>query len=692
MARLHAEDASVRDYRARIRYRLSVSVGRRRWGRSPFAAVEEQEGRVAWQLPNDVRVDIVGRRQRSVSQSIQLQSVFDQPWFVPRGVGDSIRIFSEDFPAVAPLHPLASEGPSWYRYALIDSIRISAPGGPPLQLYQVTVAPSRAGIALITGHLWLDAATGEVVRIAFRYVGTSMWVRPEGETRKDTTDASRANRWINRLFSLDADLEYAREPGGHWMPYRQTISGRISIPVTSDLVVPFEAVTTFRDYEINTGQPIAFNVPLPDSTLPEVSLRMIRRERRDSLRRARRDGAGEIPDSLIGKEYAGWWGAGRFEMHRAPADSLRAYTEWGDSLEFAVAGDEAAKRRELEAELERLTDSLPTRLTGRPRTWFGYERTADALQFNRVQGFSLGLGGAIRLPSPRFTTLYATVRYGFGDGRVTGRLSGIRNGPGWKLSLSGYHDVADIDPFMRGRTIANTLNGIITGHDYGAYYLASGGSATLDVPLGDRTDLRIRGFGEEQRSMQNAVGHVFSDNLFPANPSVNEGTFGGVSLGVRGSGKLRWGLTTDALSGEGETTARLYGDSRLDIGRASGATIRVKAGIGTTPTLSQMAFRVGGPETVRGYDLGELQGRAMWSAQLDISPFRGALRPVVFADVGWAGDPDNVQSNEALVGAGIGVSLYSKLFRSSLIRLDVSRGMRPERPPLRVDLVISGAR
>lgn len=692
MARLQSQDTTVRDYRARIRYRLTVSLGRRRWGRSPFAAVEEQEGRVAWQLPNDVRVDIDGRRQRSASSAMQLQSVFDAPWFVPRGAGDSVRIFSDDFPAVAPLHPLGAEGPSWYRYALVDSLRISAPGGPPLQLHQVTVAPARAGISLVTGHLWLDAATGEVVRFAFRYVGTSAWIRPDRETGKDSSNAARANRLINRYLSLDADLEYARQPGGHWMPHRQTIAGRVSIPVVSDLVVPFEAITTFRDYEINTGNLVTFSVPLPDSSLSPDSLRALRQERRDSLRRARRDTGGDLPDTLLSREYAGRWAGGRYEMHRAPADSLAAYVAWGDTLEFAVGRDEAAKRRELEAELERLADSLPTSLTGRPRTWFGYERTPDAVQFTRVQGFSLGLGAALRLPTPRFTTLYGTVRYGFGDERVTGRLSGIRNGPGWKLTLSGYHDVADADPFARGRTIANTLNAIITGHDNGDYYLASGGSATLDVPAGDHLDLRFSVSGERQRSMANAVGEVLSDDEFPANAPIDEGTFGGAALGVRGSGPVRWGLTTDILSGEGRTTGRVYGDSRVDIGRGRGVTVRLKAGIGTSPTLSQMAFAVGGLATVRGYDLGELRGQAMWSAQVDVSPFRGALRPVLFGDAGWAGDPDDMQSNQTLLGAGIGISLYSKLFRSSLIRLDLSRGMRPERPRLRVDLSISGVR
>src|SRR5258707_6295599 len=61
-ARHHAQDSSVTDYRARLRYRLSVAFGRRRWGGAPPFAAEEQEAKIAWRLPNDLRVDIVGQR------------------------------------------------------------------------------------------------------------------------------------------------------------------------------------------------------------------------------------------------------------------------------------------------------------------------------------------------------------------------------------------------------------------------------------------------------------------------------------------------------------------------------------------------------------------------------------------------------------------------------------------------------
>ena len=77
--RHHAQDQAVRDYQARFRYRLSFGLGRRRWASMPNAAVEEQDGTIAWALPNDLRVDIVGRRARARATTLQLSSSFDRP-------------------------------------------------------------------------------------------------------------------------------------------------------------------------------------------------------------------------------------------------------------------------------------------------------------------------------------------------------------------------------------------------------------------------------------------------------------------------------------------------------------------------------------------------------------------------------------------------------------------------------------
>ena len=150
-------------------------------------------------------------------------------------------------------------------------------GGPPVRVYVVEAAPRRAGPALVAGRVWIEAATGAVVRLAVRYVGSGLFQRKGTE----------------RFVSVDLDLEYALLEGRHWLPFRQTVAGRVRVPLLEDLVVPFQAVTTFHDHEINTGRPITFQLPLPDSSLPPASLRRLRQELRDSVRAARQNpGAG----------------------------------------------------------------------------------------------------------------------------------------------------------------------------------------------------------------------------------------------------------------------------------------------------------------------------------------------------------------------------------------------------------------
>ena len=74
MTRQRSQDSLVKDYSASLRYRLTVSVGRRRWGRSAPAAVEEQEARVTWAAPNNLLVDIIGRREQSTNEELKLRS------------------------------------------------------------------------------------------------------------------------------------------------------------------------------------------------------------------------------------------------------------------------------------------------------------------------------------------------------------------------------------------------------------------------------------------------------------------------------------------------------------------------------------------------------------------------------------------------------------------------------------------
>lgn len=693
-ARHRAQDSSVADYRARLRYRLSLSVGRRRWGNAPPFAAEEQDATVAWKLPNDLRVDIQGQRSRSREADVRMFSAFDSPWFVPRGLSDSVRVFGTDIPGRAALHPLASDGPSWYRYTLADTVTLGTPDGRRVRLAMVDVVPRRSGPALVAGRIWLDLATAEVVRFAFRYIGTELWVTPEAPTAKDSAAARRGNRLANRILSIDADLEYALQEGKYWMPYRQVLSGQVQIPLVGDIFIPFEAVTTFSDYEINTGQPVVFQLARPDSVRRRT--RAERAAHRDSVRAERR---GDIRgDSATARTVAGLLPAGgRYEIRRAPRDSLLGYSGWSDSLELRMTEADERRLRDTRRELADLVEGLPRQISGRQVTGFSYERLADAFRFNRVQGTSIGLGYQLDIHGMKYTSLYGTARYGLSDTRLTARAALVRDAPAGKTSVAVYHDLSEGDPFGRGLSAANSIRALVSARDEGEYFRATGASLSWETSLGTAAELLLNGRFERQRSAEGKatawLNDVFGgDGLLGFNPPIDEGDYGVLAMRADGQlGRARWQLGMDgAMSTDGEhSAARLHGQWRQPVGGRTGLTLRARTGIAALSSASQFAFRAGGQASVRGFDYGIQRGDAFWAVQADVTPWRRAIRPVFFVDAGQAAMREDLLSRPVLVGGGAGLSLLN-----GLVRFDLSHPIspRPSGTGLRLDLVFGAPR
>jgi len=676
MERHASQDTLVSDYQSRFRYRISFGLGRRNWDNIPTAAVEEQEGVVRWQRPNDLQVEVEGRRSKSRSSSLDLNSMFDQPWFVPRSVSDSVRAFGEDFPERPALHPLAADGPAWYRYEITDSARVTNPDGKVVRLVAVRVTPARPGKILVIGTLWFDEGSAEVVRFSFRFVGQNLWVTPDGDTHSDTSDARLANRIISRILTLDADLQYSLEDGKYWMPYRQVLSGRVRVPFMGGLVVPFQSETRFEDYTVNTGQRIVFTVPLPDTSLSPDSAVALARTRRDSIRAERRRRAREgedEADTLVGREYAGTWPEGRYEIRRAPADSLRAYSGWGDSLVLDQSAAEDAQVRSVQADLERMANELPSGISGIPRGGIDFERLGTLFLFNRVQGLSIGGGYQWQPPGWAFALVEPRLRYGFSDGIPIASLGLSRDAPGGKLTLRAYHEMEEPDPFSRGLTFANSFNALFDASDDADYYLGTGGQVGFVHSVARGVDWTIQGGVEDQESVATQTTSAINDflggsGILPPNPPVADGFFGTFLTKLEGqTGRARWMVAGSGITGSPGTGGRLYGLWQQSIGAKRGLTLRLKAGIASDSTLPQLLFRAGGPETVRGFTYGTQMGQALWSFQADFAPGAGWVRPVFFTDVGQSTAPARLFNSTVLVGGGVGVS-----FVRGLIRFDLS--------------------
>ncbi len=670
-----ADDTTVSDYTAKLRYRVSFSLGKRKWARVPTYAVEEQEGTVQWQAPNDLRLDILGRRSASRSKDIDLSSDFSRPWFVPRGLGDSVRIFGNDFPTRAALHPLAADGPEWYRYELTDSIALATARGTSVRLYAVEVVPSRPGPSLVAGTIWIDSATAQVARFTFRYVGNELWVDRDDDDPDigKMGGAKKANSFINKILTVDSDLEYGLQEERYWMPSRQVLSGTLQIPIISDIIIPFEAITTFWDYDINSGRPVVFDAPPPDTG----AKRTMDRE----------------SDSLAPVVRSGVWADGRYEVHRPPVDTLKSYAAWGDSLTLDLSPQEDQQVRQVQAELALLAEGLPSDVTGIKPGGVNYEAFADIVRYNRIQGLSLGYGYAVDVPGWSFTRAQATLRFGFSDARLTGQLGLIREAPSGRWRLEGYRSIGEVEPFFRVNTFGNTMNGIFAAHDDADYYLAQGGRIGYETSVGRGLELELQARFEDQQSVTTDAHSAINDFLggtgdFPANPAVTEGFFVGVTAtlsGVAGTGT--WRIGAEGLGGEGGTTGRFMAEVRQRAFGARGVTITGRAGVTTNDPLPQMAFRLGGLETVRGFDYGIFQGQAFWSVQGDWTPFKGKIRPVLFADVGQTGELGSVFSQKPLVGVGAGLSFFN-----GIVRFDLSVPVAGPASGLRFDIQFGAPR
>jgi hemolysin activation/secretion protein len=100
----------------------------------------------------------------------------------------------------------------------------------------------------------------------------------------------------------------------------------------------------------------------------------------------------------------------------------------------------------------------------------------------------------------------------------------------------------------------------------------------------------------------------------------------------------------------------------------------------------QRLWYLGGPYTVHGQGPGTAVGDAYWFGRAELGWGMSKLRPIVFGDIGWAGDRHDWRSpGRPISGAGVGASVLD-----GLIRFDLSRGIHPDRG-WRADMYLQGA-
>ena len=674
------QDAAVHDYRATLRTRLDADLGRGGFARFVPIAVEEQESELSWQAPNDVKVVTVGRRIRTAFRNADINSSWTRPWFVPRFLGDSIRLLSgEDFPERAAVHPLSSGADAYYRYAITDSITLSLPGRT-VRAIGVRVTPTRADASLVAGELWLDEETAETVRLSFVFIGRRLWVDSIGPTRGDTARANRNDALVQRILRVSADLEYGLYDQRYWLPFRQAVTLDIQLPWFKNLVIPVHFITTFRGVRVNENPPISF------TALPADTTRRASRRRRGEV--TRRCGPTVEMGARVEEQSdpqregcitVGTWPGGRFEVDVPPDSTLLSYQGWTDSLQFDLSAADAerlsALREDVLSSLERLPDSL----TGRPKLALAFDRFTDIWRYNRAEGTSFGAGYEWRLGLP-FISLMAKGRYAFTDGRLQASLTLRRDLPTSRLDVTAFREMRDADPLAPGLTFTNSFDALWFARDDGDYVFVQGGELRYQRSLGRAADLALQArYGEEaapRRLAHDGLNDLLGgDGRFPPNGPVLQGSYwvAGVELGG-GTRPLNWRVGVEGTAGAG-TYARgwMSATGRARLASGVDATASGWVGAGAGDSLPQRQFRLGGSKTLRGYPAGSLRGMSAWAFGLDVGLTRGALAPVVFADAGQVAPRALHFAGQPAFSLGAGVSLLD-----GLLRLDAARPVAPK--------------
>lgn len=674
------QDAAVHDYQATLITRLDASVGRGAFARLFPLAVDEQKSELSWQAPNDVKVVTIGRRYRTAFRDANVSSSWTHPWFVPRFLGDSIRLLSgEDFPERAAVHPLSPGAEDFYDYAINDSMTLSLPGRT-VRAIGVRVTPVHADASLIAGELWLDAQTAETVRLSFVFVGKRLWTRTIGPTHQDTARADRDDALVQNILRVSADLEYGLYDQRYWLPYRQAVTLDVQLPWFKNLVLPVHFITTFSDVRVNRHQPIEFTVLPPDTTKHGGHRRRgdVTTRCGDSLAVGPR--ADQLADrAREGCVTVGAWAGGRFEVD-VPRDSvLLAYDGWTDSLTFDLSGADAERLDEFRRDVLNTLARLPDSLTGQRRFGVAFDRLTDIWRYNRAEGASLGLGYEWR-PGVPFVSVLAKARYAFTDRRVQGSLALRRDGESSRWEAVLFREMRDADRMAAGLTFSNSVTALSLARDDGDYVFMQGGELSYQRLLGPAVDLTLEARVADESAPRSLAHDAFNELLggkgaFQANGPVAPGRYVVTSAEVTGGGlELEWKAGVEGTAGDRQQGRGWIGvTARTSPGSRFGVTASGWAGMGAGDSVPQRQFRLGGLRTLRGYPAGTFRGASAWTASLDVGYAGGVLAPVVFVDAGQVAPRLARFSGQPAFSFGAGLSLLG-----GVVRLDVARPVAPE--------------
>ena len=311
---------------------------------------------------------------------------------------------------------------------------------------------------------------------------------------------------------------------------------------------------------------------------------------------------------------------------------------------------------------------------------------SDLWRYNRIEALSVGVLASQTLGAGY--TLSATGRIGVADWHANGELSLARSNGQRTVTGTIYHRLNATNPEWAGAlTLGPSIPALIYARDEGFYYRSYG------VELGEKREqhsgsIEYKLFLEKEWTAGDSdvvntfnVFGAFGDRQFIPNMQSEPSSVTGVSaawLRAFGTDPAGFRLASVARVEAGTGTfSYARGSWEGTVSRpikrvAAAVTGSIGSSVGDVPR--QRNWFIGGVRTVRGQVAGTQDGDAFWLGRAEVGTRMGAVRPVLFYDVGWAGSRKTFGQTQAQRGTGAGVG-----FLDGLIRIDVARGLYPNK-------------
>jgi hypothetical protein len=696
----YQQDSALAGYRAIARQRMSAGMGVSAVfgvgvpGPEKLAARIESVARVGWDVRRGAWGEVIGSRgvapiagESEVSGDIEIALVLpyhpgsDALWPMTELRG----AFSDHRDWIT--HPLDAGSDSLYEFSAGDTVTIKPPTGDLVRLREIMVRPRRPNERLIVGSLWVDAASGNLVRAAYR-PSTNIDLFPLMQSEIHGSDDEVMKKFGPYVGVVrEVIIEHGLYEGRFWMPRIRSARGEgtahgVRMTISIDQTFAYEKVEGLAPGEV------ARLTAAPRDTAADGRVRYREwsgnvmegpcRQHGDSSARWEPDslasGATRLPVRYSqGIRFRFLTPCDKRDLVRSP---MLPGSIFDSGEQLFTETDLARLRRDVQGALamDRQAKFLPQPLAV---TW-GWKR--GATRYNRVEGLSIGAIAEQTLGSGYFTEYVA--RIGVADrqpnGEATIKRANVRSE--WRATafrrLASSNDWGD--PFALGPSAV----ALVFGRDDGLYYRTLGleaGGFTQRSPEGVIWSWRVFAQREDSARVrtQFSAAHAINDKLFAPNIQADAGLLGGTSLiAIRTWGSNPSG-TRLMTFGRGEAAAGLaeYGRASAELtlsqGMGSRAEARLTASAGSSvgDVPVQRLWYLGGPQSVRGFAPGAMTGNAFWFGRFEVTRGHPVARPSIFADAGWAGTRNQwPATGNPIHGIGLGVTVVD-----GMLRFDVAR-------------------